>query len=191
MSGENEAIHLYQSACDVFGDKVHSVGPEQWHDHTPCPDWDVRQLVNHVTVEDLWARELLAGKTMGEVGDAYDGDQLGESPVATWDRAAAEAKQVAVQPGTAEATVHLSYGDDSASAYLMQLFADHLIHAWDLATATGADRRLPDDLVAACAAWFAEVEPLYREAGAIGPRAPVAPDADGQTRLLAAFGRRA
>ena len=34
------------------------------------------------------------------------------------------------------------------SEYLRQLVADHLIHAWDLAAATGGDRRLDHDLVA-------------------------------------------
>lgn len=191
MAGTSEAVHLYQAACDVFDAKVRSVGPQQWHAPTPCTEWDVRQLVNHVTVEDLWAPELLAGRTMAEVGGAFDGDQLGADPVRAWARAVSEAKAAAAEAGAAERTVHLSYGDDSASSYLTQLFADHLIHAWDLAAATGADQRLPDELVAACAAWFVDVEPLLRDAGVIGPRPPVPPDADGQTRLLAGFGRQA
>ncbi len=73
----------------------------------------------------------------------------------------------------------------------MQLFADHLIHAWDLARAIGADERLDPELVDACAAWFAPVEEAYRGAGAIAGRPPVPDGADAQTRLLAMFGRRA
>ena len=37
--------------------------------------------------------------------------------------------------------------------YTMQLFADHLIHAWDLARAIGVDERLDAGLVASCATW--------------------------------------
>jgi hypothetical protein len=71
------------------------------------------------------------------------------------------------------------------------LFADHLIHAWDLARAIGADERLDGELVASCASWFEAVEDAYRSAGVIAARPPVAGGADAQTVLLACFGRRA
>jgi uncharacterized protein (TIGR03086 family) len=73
----------------------------------------------------------------------------------------------------------------------MQLFADHLVHGWDLARAIGADERLDPELVDACARWFTEMEDGYRSSGAIGPRPEAPPGADPQTRLLAAFGRTA
>jgi uncharacterized protein (TIGR03086 family) len=182
---------LFHAANDLFDANVHAVRADQWHLPTPCTDWDVRTLVNHVTVEDLWAPSLLAGRTIAEVGDAFAGDQLGGDPVATWERAAAAAKQAAARPGAATSTVHLSYGDDSAGSYLMQMFADHLIHGWDLAAAIGADRTLPEHLVAACADWFTGVEPVMRAATMIADRPPVPEGAGPQTRLLAAFGRRA
>jgi hypothetical protein len=72
-----------------------------------------------------------------------------------------------------------------------QLYADHLIHAWDLARAIGADERLDPELVDACAAWFASMEDTYRAIGAIAERPEVPPGADAQTTLLAAFGRTA
>lgn len=182
---------LYRRACDVFDAGVRAVRPDQWSVPTPCADWNVRELVNHVVVEDLWMPLLMEGKTIAEVGDAFDGDQLGDDPVTTWDAAVSAARAVAAQPDAVSRTVHLSYGDEVAGEYLMQLFADHLIHGWDLATAVGADTELPADLVAACAAWFAEREAAYRAGGAIGRRPPVPDDADPQTRLLAAFGRTA
>ncbi|QSB14289.1 TIGR03086 family protein [Natronosporangium hydrolyticum] len=191
MAAEHDSVFLYQSACDVFDSAVRQIEADQWHADTPCTEWDVRHLVNHVTVEDLWAPQLLAGRGMAEVGNAFDGDQLGADPVAAWRSAMSAAKVAAAEPGVPGRVVHLSYGDDSATAYLMQLFTDHLIHGWDLATAIGADQRLPSELVAACAAWFAETAPLYRAAGLIADPPPVPADADPQTRLLAEFGRRA
>jgi uncharacterized protein (TIGR03086 family) len=191
MTATSSPVALYRAACDVFDQKVRAVRAGQWGSPTPCTEWDVRQLVNHVTVEDLWAPELLSGRTVEEVGEAFEGDQLGADPVRTWSAALARATAVATEPGVATRIVHLSYGDDSASSYLMQMFCDHLIHAWDLATAIGADQRLPDDLVSACAEWFTGAEPVMRGAGLIAPRPPVPDGAGPQTRLLAAFGRRA
>ena len=57
---------------------------------------------------------------------------------------------------------HLSFGDVSGAEYTCQLFADALIHRWDLARSIGADERLEPDLVEACADWFAGNEDLYR-----------------------------
>ena len=37
--------------------------------------------------------------------------------------------------------VHLSFGDFPGGEYTRQLFADHLIHAWELARAIGADEQ--------------------------------------------------
>jgi hypothetical protein len=68
--------------------------------------------------------------------------------------------------------------------------AEHLIHAWDLARAIGADERLDGELIESCASWFDAVEDAYRNAGVIAARTPVAGDADAQTVLLARFGRR-
>ncbi|WP_174255969.1 TIGR03086 family metal-binding protein [Phytoactinopolyspora mesophila] len=187
----SEARGLYLRACDLFDARVHGVGADQWDAPTPCTEWDVRQLVNHVTVEDLWVPPLLSGRTMAEVGDAFDGDQLGADPVGSWTSALAVARDAVNEPGAASRTVHLSYGREHAAEYLMQLFADHLVHAWDLAQATGGDVELPADLVQACATWFAARESLYRKFGVVGPRPSEWSEGDAQTRLLAAFGRTA
>ena len=49
--------------------------------------------------------------------------------------------------------------------YVHQLAADHLVHGWDLAVATGGDTRLDPALVAEVAGWYADREDLYRQAG--------------------------
>ncbi|HEX5996916.1 MAG TPA: TIGR03086 family metal-binding protein [Jiangellales bacterium] len=184
-----DPIALYVRATDVFDARVRAVRPDQWGNATPCTEWNVRQLVNHVAVEDLWVPPLLAGKTIADVGNAYDGDQLGDEPVAGWSRALAAARQAVLEPGVASRTVHLSYGDDRAGEYLLQLFADHLIHGWDLARAVDGDTDLPGDLVEECIMYFARMEETYRNAGMIAARVDVPATADAQTRLLAAFGR--
>jgi uncharacterized protein (TIGR03086 family) len=163
---------------------------ELWSRPTPCPDWDVLALVNHVVYEDLWTVPLMEGATLDEIGDRFDGDLLGDDRI-TRARAACDAAVVAASSGiVAGQTVHLSFGDAPAEEYARQLAADHLIHGWDLAVAVGADTHLDPEVVEACAAWFVDREDLYRDSGVIGPRpADVGDDADPQARLLVAFGR--
>src|SRR5207245_11112241 len=130
---------------------------------------------------------LLAGCTIAEVGDRFEGDVLGAEPKATWTAASAAAVRAAGEDGAMDRIVHLSFGDFPGSEYTLQLFADHLIHAWDLARAIGVDERLAAGLVDSCADWFGAVEDAYRGAGAIAARPPVPGDADAQTVLLARF----
>lgn len=91
--------------------------------------------------------------------------------------------------GAMERIVHLSFGDVPGREYASQLFADYLIHSWDLARAIDSDDKLDPELVEACSRWFASMEDGYRSAGLIGERPDIPVGADSQTTLLAMFGR--
>jgi uncharacterized protein (TIGR03086 family) len=178
---------VYRRTVDGWTARVDTVAPDQWDLPTPCADWNVRTLVNHVVGEDLWTEPLMRGSTIEEVGDVLDGDQLGHDPRAAARDAADRAIQVVAETLPTAGKVHLSYGEEDMAEYVAQLTADHLIHGWDLAVATGGDTSMDGDLVSAVAEWFAEREELYRAAGAIGPRVEVSGDA--RSQLLARFGR--
>lgn len=185
------ADELYRRALDWFGERVRAVKDEQWHLPTPCTEWDVRVLVNHMAYEALWVPLLFEGKTIEEVGDRLEGDVLGDDAKAAWDAAAEAAAEAVSREGALDRTVHLSFGDSRGESYAMELFADGLIHGWDLAQGIGYSDRMDAELVEACAAWFGRVENAYRAAGLIAERPPVPNDADDQTNLLAMFGRTA
>ena len=182
-------IDLYRQSVAAFADRVGEVGPDQWTAPTPCPDWDVRGLVNHVVSEELWSVPLFAGATIAEVGDRFAGDLLGDNPALHAAEAGEDARAAVGETGALERAIHLSFGDTSAIEYVHQLFAEHLIHLWDLAVATGTDRTLDPASVRACLEWFTAREDYYRDAGVIGPRAPVPDPTSPQSLLLGAFGR--
>lgn len=170
-------------------DALEPQGADAWGGPTPCEDWDVRALVNHVVNEDLWTVPLMEGATMDEVGDRFEGDLLGDDPLMIA-RSACEMAIVAAASGVvAGRTVHLSFGDAPADEYAHQLAADHIVHGWDLAVATGGDTAIDPELVEACATWFVDREDMYRSAGVIGARPAGADHDDPQARLLVAFGR--
>jgi uncharacterized protein (TIGR03086 family) len=186
-----EVPMLLRHAVGEFGARVSEIRQGQWDAATPDTDWCVRDLVSHLVSEDLWAPPLFAGSTISEVGDRFDGDVLGPDALGAWQAASARALEAADAAGAMDRTVHLSFGDFPGREYAMQLFSDHLIHAWDLARAIGADERLDPELVDACTSWFAPIEGAYRSAGAIAARPAVPDGADAQTLLLAMFGRLA
>jgi uncharacterized protein (TIGR03086 family) len=178
---------MYRGTVDSWNDRVRGIGGDQWDLPTPCSDWTVRDLVNHVAGEDLWTVPLLQGSTIEEVGDRLDGDLLGDQPTAVALDAAEAAVAVVAERLPAGGTVQLSYGEERLEEYLLQLAADHLVHGWDLAVAIGGPARLDPELVTDVAEWFAEREEIYRTVGAVGPR-PGSYD-DSQDDLIAGFGR--
>jgi uncharacterized protein (TIGR03086 family) len=128
---------------------------------------------------------------MAQVGSSLDGDLLGDDPVSTYAGAAADARATLQALPSLSVVVELSGGPTSVQRYCDEVGADTLIHTWDLARAVGADERLPADLLEVAAT---VVEPWLKPEGIPGvfeARLDVPDDADAQTRLLAALGRRA
>ena len=184
-----DLIALFNGSLDRFLDRVARVDDGQWSMATPCTEWSVRDLVNHVTYEQLWAPHLVAGETVAEVGDRYGGDVLGSDALATA-RSAADGSQTAFGAADLDATVHLSYASVPCREYLTQMLTDAEVHGWDLAVATGQDPTIDPAVAAVLLPVATEQEDLLRGSGMFGELQSVPHDADDATRLLAVLGRR-
>lgn len=187
----SDILDLYTRATGEFDARVRQVKDDQWGDPTPCTEWNVRTLVNHLVYESKWAQPLFEGKTIAEVGDSLDGDLLGDDPLKAWERARTEALTAARAPGALDRMIHLSAGDQPGAGYLADLLCDAVIHSWDLARAIGADERIDPELIDFCEVRWAPQEEQLRSSGAFGEKIEVPEGADKQTRLLALLGRRA
>lgn len=179
----------HDQALEFFAQRVTGVSDDQWEDPTPCDEWNVRELVNHNAAENWWASSLMEGKRVEEVGDRYEGDVLGDDPVAGFDASAVAARRAFEDEDALERTVHLSFGDVPGAMYLGQRATDLLVHGWDLAVATGQDADVDRDL-----AWWAwEANEPFREMIEAAPvfddPVEVADDADPWTKLLGLLGR--
>jgi uncharacterized protein (TIGR03086 family) len=185
-----DIAQLHRRALDATGRTVAGIRSDQWSDVTPDPDWDVKALLNHVVAGNLWAGELVSGRTIDEVGDRLDGDVLGDDPTSAYDASAKVAADAFEAPGALDAPCAVSYGPVPGSVYAGHRFVDVLVHGWDLATATGQDPTLQPDLALACLEVVEPQAEMLRASGMFGPLVKTAADADPQTRLLAMLGRR-
>jgi uncharacterized protein (TIGR03086 family) len=187
-------VELHGRSGRRFAALVAGVGPEQWHDDTPCSEWDVWTLVHHLLSEQHWVPPMFEGLTIEQVGDRFEGDLLG-GDASRWPGLLAssmeEAHAVVAQPGALERTVHLSFGDAFGQEYVMQLTADLAIHAWDLARATGQDDALDPGAVALLLPWTEANAELVAGSGMFGSRIDAGPGAPDDVRLLGLLGRRA
>lgn len=190
----DELLQLHRVAAERVTRLVHRAGPPDdpaWQRPTPCSAWSVRDLLTHLTSEQLWAPELLAGRTVAEVGDRFDGDVLGPDPVAAWDAAIAASSAAFTEPGALLRTVDLSRGPTAAHDYLDEMLTDLAVHGWDLARGLGVEDDIdPATVERLLVEWSARTDELAPGPMFAGPL-DVPDDADAQTRLLALFGRRA
>lgn len=179
---------------------VTQIGDEQWGEALP-PDFNVRQIdgrrptlrevISYHAYDEAWVPDMLAGRTMDEVGRTrFDGDLLGDDPKAAFAALVETACVAAGALDDLDRTVHCSFGDFTAREYLWQVNGFRGLRAHDLAKVIGADTRLPDELVRGL---WDEISPHAEEWRAIGvfpPAVPVPEDASLQDRLLGLTGRQ-
>ena len=182
-----------QRAIDGFGARLRLVGDDQWALPTPCSEWTVRELANHVVNGGYMAERMLGGATADEVVASFDPDALGASPVAAFEASSAAEGEAFAEPGALDRVVHHpGAGDVPGSMLLAFRIGDNLLHAWDLARACGFDETLDADAVAATWAALEPMAPMIPSIGVFGsgPSGSVGADAPIQVRLLDLSGRR-
>jgi len=163
-------------AHDEFARRLRLVGRDDWQRPTPCSEWDVRALVNHVVGADVRYRMLLRGAPTDQVEATRGADSLGNDAVAAFVTAADAVAACFAEEGAPDRVVHHVTGDRTGRQLLSMRILDVAIHAWDLARAIGADENLDDEVVAFLLAETADPD-------------DVAPDAAPQDRLLQRTGR--
>jgi uncharacterized protein (TIGR03086 family) len=183
-----DVLRLMPGALDRFSERVHEIPVPRWDASTPCADWSVRDLVGHVTGEQLWAPHLLRGETIEEVGDRYGGDVLGADPIATWDAAAAEAGRAWETLAQEGQLVHTSMGQIPVEEYAEQMHMDLVVHGWDLARGAGLDPTIPKEAAEHALAYVEPHVDDFSGSGIFAP--PVRIDStDPADRVLALLGR--
>lgn len=179
---------------------VAQIRDEQW-DMVMPPDFatsaapdrplTLREVINYHAYDDAWVPDMLAGRTMDEVGaNAFKGDLLGDDPKGNFAAIADKACAAAQGLDDLERTVHCSFGDFPAREYLWQINSFRGLRARDIAKVIGADTRLPDPLVQGLWDELAPHAEEWRAIGVFGPKVEVPEDAPLQDRLLALTGRQ-
>ena len=159
-------------------------------DMTRRPGTTLLQTINYHAYDDAWVPEVLAGKTIEEVGTRWDGDLLGDHPKLNF-AAIVETAALTVRAfDDLDKTVHLSYGDFPAREYLKHITSFRGLRVYDIACFIGADTAMPDDLVQGLWDEIAADAEQWRQMGVFGPAVAVPETAPLQDRLLGLTGRR-
>src|ERR1700674_2062915 len=169
--GEPEVFVL---ADHALNDVVAQIQDHQWTMQMP-PSFaprvtdrrpTLREIINYHAYDDSWVPDMLAGKTMAEAGlDNFKGDLLGSEPKVRFAEIVEKACAAATELDDLDRTVHCSFGDFPARAYLWQTNMFRGLRAHDIAQVIGFDLQLPGALVLGI---WEEISPHAEEWRAIG-----------------------
>ena len=170
LSSERAALAAARMAREVR--------PEQRSAPTPCSEWDIAALLEHMSGGSVY---LLGALEMEASGSASWPD----------DRTVTASVEALRSPGALErrcmspASFEWSVGEAAAGTAM-----DQLVHTWDLAVAINGPRVVDAEVAEALVAIFLPQMPqIGREAGIVGPEVAIAEDATPQDRLPGAMGR--
>jgi uncharacterized protein (TIGR03086 family) len=168
---------------------VGGVSAGQLADPTPCTDWDVRALLNHIILWTAYSAEQRAYG--GSVAEDLMSKDFAAEPGFADDYAAQVGKAVAAwsDPAAWERELDVMGSATPAADIAGLLIAETALHGWDLAVATGQEYHC-DDATAAVVLGVVEAQAeLFRQYQGFADPVPVSGDAPAFDRALALSGR--
>src|SRR3954469_6681694 len=187
-----DSVALLQRVVDQTGELVDATTEADLAKPTPCTDWTVKDLINHVTGgSTMFAVSAEQGSVPDDmVGQLMGGDNLGDDYKGAFHSATARAMAAFDEPGVLEKMVKLPFGEMPAGIALNIAIFDVATHACDLAKATGQHVSDSELLEAALATGRQMVGPELRTPGVFGDEQAVNESAPVEDRLLAFAGRK-
>ncbi len=184
-------IDVMDRSTRVAADVVANVKPDQLDDPTPCTEWTVRDLINHMVGVMQMFTTAAAGEPPSVNPFGSPDDVIGDDPRTAYDEARANLLRTWRERGL-DGTVTLTVGDMPAQVAVTICLIDEMQHGWDLAKATGQDYQA-DEAVLDVAEEFTHqnMTPERRGEGSPFLEAVDPPAGASRTDQLAAFmGRR-
>jgi uncharacterized protein (TIGR03086 family) len=147
-SDRRDLFRVLEVANRGFDVRLGQVGARDWSRETPCPEWDVRALVNHVVGANVRYQLLLRGASLAQVDATREVDHLGDDPLTAFASTAGAVTGCFQEPGVLDRTFRHAIGDRTGRQLLVMRIFDVGVHSWDLARAIGSDERIDDAVVA-------------------------------------------
>ena len=163
------------------------IQPEQRALPTPCPDYDVAALTDHLVG---WVRMFAARAAGVDYHDDPNSYRCGADPAAEFAIAGRQAV-AAFRSGAADRPLRMTSSELPGAMVLGMMLIEYVGHGWDLAVATGQPVPYTElEAQAALDAARGMVMPAYRGPGkTFGYEVEVGADASAVDRLVAFIGR--
>ena len=167
---------------------VAGISRDQLEAATPCPEWTVRDLLNHM----IGSYEAVASGGAGEPLDPSGIDYTAEDYVAAFESATSKAGAAFSAPGALEKPFAMPWGETQGEALLGLVVTETVVHGWDLAQATSQEIPVDDvaEWIYQMSTGMMEPQGNFPRGTNFGPPVDVPDDAPVQDKMLAYFGRQ-
>jgi uncharacterized protein (TIGR03086 family) len=183
-----------RAAADLAARAVAAVPAQAWDAPTPCPDYDLRALVDHLA----WGT-VLSQRAATRTPLEHDWSVPGPPPFLAgrqpqdWAAALAPELDAAADawadPAAWEGETVMGTAPMPAAVVGPMMLAEFVLHGWDVARAAGAPYEVPEELGSAVLAAVQPLAAMGRDGGWYGPEVPVPADAPAFERALGLSGR--
>lgn len=186
MDGTMDASSAMQQANQDVTRLISGLTPEHREMPTPCDEWTVHELINHMCE----GAHLVAGAFEGQAPPDEVPNFLAEGPMNGWSTARSHLEATST-PDVLTSLQQMPFGEVPGEAALSLIVADHITHAWDLAQASGQDHGLSDELCHfALATWEGIVPAEGRDGKNFDDAIAVGSEASAIDQLCAYTGRQ-
>lgn len=187
-----DVVATMERVLDSANEVVAGVRPDQLANPTPCTEWNVRAVINHVTGGATMFAECIEQGSVPDarLGELMGGDNLGDDVQGRYRAASDRARATFAMPGAMEKMVKLPFGEMPAGIALNIAIMDVMTHAVDIAQATG--QRIEDEEILNIALEVGRqlITDDFRAPGVFDPEQPAPPEGTPAERLLAFAGRK-
>lgn len=181
-------VAMFDRAVQATGGVVTGISREQLDVPTPCTEWSVCDLLNHL----IWQYEGIAAAAAGEALPE-DQDYTAEDHVAAYYAASVRTRDAFSAPGALEKKFEMPWGETPGQMLLGLAIADTAVHGCDLAKATGHELQLDDDIAEAVhgmTTGMLQPRGSFPREGSFADEIEVPDDAPMRDKMLAYLGRR-
>ena len=187
-----DLLPTMERVLDKAGEVVDKVEPNELANSTPCTEWTVRDVINHVTGGATMFAECVESGSVPDdrLGQLMGGDNLGDDYKTAFHTASDRARAAFGGEGALEKMVKLPFGEMPAGVALNIAVMDVMTHTVDIARATG--QKIDDDELLATALTVGRqlITDDFRTPGVFDAEQPAPADASAEDKLLAFAGRK-
>lgn len=186
---ESDALARFDRAAETAHAVIAAVQPGQLSLPSPCGEWVVREVINHLVSGQLFFAHSITTGTFDRASFDRDRDYLGTDPAAAFTSSARDLRGHFAAEGFLRRTVPTLFGPQPGVVLVEMRIIELLVHGWDIARATGQPTDLAPDVVEGAIEGFRRMRASAPPGGPFGPETPAPPNATAADRLAALAGR--
>ena len=133
----------FAKVVDAVGTLMEATGPEHLAKPTPCTEFTVKELLEHL---------VLVVRRVAAIGRGEHWSTITEQPTDSgwagdFRNGAHEIMEAWADPAILDTVLEVPWGEFPGAVLMYTYTAELATHGWDLATATGAEFSIDDDLL--------------------------------------------